>query len=56
MLSLDSQDPVIWVGVELRLHPRVIELNFVSFVDDLLEAIAHAVMTIPTVFSEVIFV
>ena len=56
VLSLDSQDPVIWVGIELRLDPRVIELNFVSFVDDLLEPVAHTVMTIPAVFSEVILV
>ena len=56
VLSFDSQDPVIWVSIELRLDPRVIELNFVSFVDDLLEPIAHTVMTIPAVLSEVILV
>ena len=32
VLSFDPQDPVIWVSIELRLDPRVIELNFVSFV------------------------
>ena len=56
VLSFDSQNPVIWVSIELRLYPRVIELNFVSFVDDLLKSIAHTVMTIPSMFSEVIFV
>ena len=56
VLSFDSQNPVIWVSIELRLHPRVIELNFVSFVDDLLETIAHTVMVIPAVFGEVIVI
>ena len=56
VLSFDSQNPVIWVGIELRLYPRVIELNFVSFVDDLLKSIAHTVMAIPAVLSEIILV
>ena len=56
VLSFDSQDPVIWVSIELRLDPRVIELNFVSLVDDLLEAIAHTIMAIPAVLGEVILV
>ena len=50
VLSLNSQYPVVWVAVELRLDPGVVQSNLIAFIEYLLEPVANPVMPVPAMF------
>ena len=56
VLAFDSEYPVVWIAIERRFDPSVIESNFVTFIEYLLESVAGPIMLVPTMFGEVVAV